>query len=88
MLQHTDISLLKYRFRPPEDIELRPVTEPHDLEKVNSVWSHSNLNSLALVQRMAKYNPNMGAFKKDDGTLVAWQFRYQNNIIKNRSVFR
>lgn len=60
--------------RPPDGIELRPVTELQDLEKANSVWPHRNPNSLPFLQRMAKYNTNIGAFT-EDGTLVAWLFR-------------
>lgn len=58
-----------------DDVELRPLTELKDLEKVNSVWPHKNPASLPFLQRLAKYNPSVGAFKKDDGTLVAWDLR-------------
>lgn len=56
------------------DVELRQLTELRDLEKANSVWPHRNPNSLPFFQRMAKYNPNIGAFKAD-GTLAAWLLR-------------
>lgn len=62
-------------FRPPKDISLRPVTDYHDLEKVNSVWPLKDANSFPFLQRLAKYNSNVGAYK-EDGTLVAWIFRY------------
>lgn len=60
--------------RPPNGVELRPLTELHDMEKVVSVWPSRTQNSLAFVQKMAKHNINLGAFTSD-GTLVAWVFR-------------
>lgn len=57
-----------------DDVELRPLTEPKDIEKANSAWPHNNPESFEFLQRIAKYNPNVGAFKKD-GTLVSWVFR-------------
>lgn len=60
--------------RLPNDIQLKRVEHSSDVEKVNSVWSHRKPSSLAFVQRMAKYNPSIGAYK-DDNTLVAWIFR-------------
>lgn len=68
-MEHT-----KYISRPRDGIELRPITEPQDLEKLDSVWTYRNPNSLPFFQRMAKYNTNIGAFT-EDGTLVAWLFR-------------
>lgn len=56
------------------DVQLRALTEHHDLEKINSHWTYSSPNSMALFQQLAKHNPNVGAFRKD-GTLVAWMFR-------------
>lgn len=60
--------------RPPQGIELRPLTQLHDLQKVNSLWSHRNTNTFSFFQRIAKYNPNIGAFT-EDGTLVSWVLR-------------
>lgn len=60
--------------RPPNGIELRPVTELHDFVKASSAWPHRNQNSLALFQRMGKFNINIGAFM-ENGTLAAWVFR-------------
>lgn len=57
-----------------DDVELRPLTEPKDLEKINSAWPHRKQTSMRFIQRMAKYNLNVGAFEKD-GTLVAWVLR-------------
>lgn len=57
-----------------EDIDLRPITEPHDIAKVNSLWSLRSNYTCAYIQRLSRFNINVGAFKKD-GTLVAWIFR-------------
>lgn len=65
---------IKKQSRPPQGIELRPLTEFHDLQKVNSLWSHRNSNTLSFFQRISKYSPNVGAFT-EDGTLVAWVLR-------------
>lgn len=54
-----------------DDVEFRPLSELKDIEKADSVWSAHNPTSLQFLQRLAKYNPNIGAFKKD-GTLVSW----------------
>lgn len=62
------------------DVQLRTLTEHHDLEKINSLWSYRSPNSMALFQQIAKHNSNIGAFRKD-GTLVAWMFRYVLNLI-------
>lgn len=59
----------------PDGIQLRPITELCDLQKVISVYPHRDQNTLEQFKRMAKYNPNIGAFK-NDGTLVAWVFWY------------
>lgn len=76
------ISLNYFRFfllywvnSPPPGIHLKPIENHGDLEKLNSVWSYRCRNSLTYFERMAKYNPNIGAFT-DDGTLVSWMFRY------------
>lgn len=65
-----------FGLRPPEGITLRRITEHHDIEKVNSAWSQRDSTSFEYIQSMAKYNVNVGAYK-DDGTLVAWVFRYK-----------
>lgn len=67
------IFYISFTFR-REGIDLRPITELHDLEKIDSVWSLRSAYTLAYLQRLAKYCLNVGAFKKD-GTLVAWVFR-------------
>lgn len=54
-----------------DDVELRPMVELKDLEKANSVWSARSPATLQFLQQIAKYNPNIGAFKSD-GTLVSW----------------
>lgn len=54
-----------------DDVKLRPLTELKDLVKADSVWSAHNPTSLKFLQRLAKYNPNVGAFKSD-GTLLSW----------------
>lgn len=66
-----------YKCRPPDGIELRPVTQRSDLEKAFSVWpaTAGGRRSLQFLLRQAKYNCSVGAFK-NDGTLVAWVFRY------------
>lgn len=57
-----------------DDVELRPLTESKHIEKASLAWPHSNPKSFQFLQRLAKYNANVGAFKKD-GTLVSWVFR-------------
>lgn len=59
----------------PADIQLHPIKTHGDLEKANSVWPFRNPNSLVFFERIAKYNPNIGAYKVD-GTMVAWLLRY------------
>lgn len=66
----------------PEGITLRQITDNGDIEKVNSVWPHRNPTSLEYIQNIAKYNVNVGAYK-EDGTLVAWLFRYEIGQTKN-----
>lgn len=61
------------------DVELRTLTEQHDLKKVNSHWTHRCENSMGMFQQVAKHNPHVGAFRPD-GTLVAWMFRYVLNL--------
>lgn len=61
-------------FRPPDGIELRPVTRYSDIQKADSVYPRHSSNSLAYIERMANYNINIGAYNKE-GTLVAWIFR-------------
>lgn len=57
-----------------DDVELRPLTEEKDLEKVNAAWPHNNASSLPYIKQLAKNHANIGAFNKD-GTLVAWILR-------------
>lgn len=57
-----------------DDVELRPLTEAKDIEKANLAWPHHSPETFQFLQRIAKYNPCVGAFKKD-GTLVSWVFR-------------
>ncbi|XP_031631312.1 uncharacterized protein LOC116345775 isoform X2 [Contarinia nasturtii] len=66
--------------RLPEGIELRQIRDIHDIEKANSVWPNRNPNSLRCLQRMAKYNPQVGAYK-EDGTLAAWLFSYSTGFL-------
>lgn len=73
--QSTSISDCVFASR-RDDVELRPLTELKDIEKANLAWPHRNPASLPFLQRLARYNPSVGAFKKDDGTLVAWDLRY------------
>lgn len=63
-----------------DDVELRPLSELKDLEKVDAAWPPRNPASLPFLQRCAKYNPSIGAFKKDDGTLVSWVLRLPTGL--------
>ncbi|XP_031628311.1 uncharacterized protein LOC116344072 [Contarinia nasturtii] len=72
---------LKFDTQPPAGIQLRPMTDSQDLEKANSCWLHRWSDSLAFIQRIAKFNPSVGAFRDDDGTLVAWIFRIQTGFL-------
>lgn len=61
----------KHLFRPPDGIELRPLTKLSDLKKANSNYTLRTDSSLIGLKRyLAKYNPNIGAFNHD-GTLVS-----------------
>lgn len=64
-----------FHFRSPEDILLCQIEKQKDLEKVSKMWIHQDVSCFPYIQRLTKYNPNIGAFK-DDGTLVAWILRY------------
>lgn len=54
-----------------DDVELRPLTECQHVERANSLWAKIYSTTLPYAQRIAKYNPSVGAFKKD-GNLVSW----------------
>lgn len=60
-------------FSAPNGIELRPLMEYGDLEKINSLWQHRDPHSIQYFERLAKYNPNFGAFESGNN-LVAWIF--------------
>lgn len=72
-----------YGNRPPVGIQLHPLKSHLDLEKVNSVWPLRTPDSLSYLERMAKYNPNIGAYK-DDGTMVAWLLRYFHGYFRKK----
>lgn len=60
--------------RPPEGIELKPLSTQSDIEKVFSEWPVNKTNTKEFIARAVKYNPSIGAYTKD-GTLVAWVLR-------------
>lgn len=60
--------------RPPDDIQLKSITNVHDMEIVSHMWKHQDASSYPYVQRLVKFNQHIGAFK-EDGTLVAWILR-------------
>lgn len=67
-------SKASFQYRIPEGLKLKPLTEHHDLEKINFSWPHRSADSQFMFQRLAHFNLSVGAFL-DDGTLVAWILR-------------
>lgn len=63
-----------FHLRSPEGVELNPLTKFSDIQKAFSLWPVGKRASVKLLERSAKYNPNVGAFSSD-GTLMAWVFR-------------
>lgn len=61
-------------YRAPNGIELKPLTKFSDLQKAYEAWPVGASASVRLMERVAKYNPCIGAFL-DDRTLVSWVFR-------------
>lgn len=59
---------------PPTGIQLHPLNEHSDVEKINSAWIVRDGNSLPYLKRLIRYNPSIGAYK-NDGTLIAWVSR-------------
>lgn len=65
-----------------DDVNLRSITKFEDFKKINSQWSLRSSTSLINIQLYAKYNVNVGAYR-DDGTLVAWTFRWVRPTVKS-----
>lgn len=64
--------------RIPEGFELRPI-EASNIPLINSVWPHGNKNNPESTEKLFRDNlafdfRNIGLFKKDDNSLVAWIF--------------
>ncbi|XP_031627117.1 uncharacterized protein LOC116343273 [Contarinia nasturtii] len=72
---------LKFNIQVPEGIELRQIRDSRDMEKVIAAYPHPRQNLQSYVEKLGKYNPQIGAFKKDDGTMVAWEFIYPSGLL-------
>lgn len=55
------------------DLTLGPIAEC-DIEKVNTVWPSRHKGSMFYLNRLAKYNANVGV-RTANGELVAWSLR-------------
>lgn len=67
----------KIKIEPRDDVELRPMQTWEDAKIADDVWPNKHQGSLFFLKRLIDWNPNIGAYTKEDNKLVAWCFRLQ-----------
>ncbi|XP_031627732.1 uncharacterized protein LOC116343668 [Contarinia nasturtii] len=70
---------VEFDVQSPKEICLKPITKFSDYEKAYEVWPSRKISSVKLIERVAKYNPNVGAFLDD--TMVSWVFRFPSGLL-------
>lgn len=58
-------------YRPPDGINLKPLTNRSDIEKAYSVWPANIVSPVQYLYHQVKYYLSVGTFM-NDGTLAAW----------------
>lgn len=53
---------------------MKPLTKLSEFQKAYEAWPGRKISSVRTFERLAKYNPCVGAFLDDD-ILVSWVFR-------------
>lgn len=71
--------MLEFLLRPPENVTLKPLSVEH-AEVINDEWPNKHDGSLFFIQRLIKWNLNVGAFN-DENELIGWCLRYQGGQI-------